>query len=195
MRDRASANTKAVNILSEVLTNSFDGQCLSHTINNAGHAMVHPELTSFMDRLTTMWNQSTAACVAWRERTGKSPVSASKTRWWSELEQMTIVMGSFGDLYPYLLDLKAKNISPAHVKAMLEMMVGSKETVPLCVAGTPSTVRTIPGVEHLIGIQLAAAVDAGTPFAQATYNLETNGANHLIQRTGVCRTDVQFMQD
>lgn len=41
----------------------------------------------------------------WKEQTGKSIVSFSKTRWWSRSEVVHQIMVQFGDMVPFLTNV------------------------------------------------------------------------------------------
>ena len=83
-----------------------------------------------------------------------SNATSFKTRWWSKWEVRNQVMEFFGDVEPFLRE--NDNLSPVCRASLLEIF------------DDPVTARDLD-------IELAAMIDAGKHFVQATYYLEGDG--------------------
>ena len=101
-----------------------------------------------------MFSLSPASRLLWRTRTGTAMQLHSKTRWWSKWEVLNQVMEFFGDVEPFLRE--NDNLSPIFRASLLEIFDDS------------ATARDLD-------IELAAMIDAGKHFVQATYYLEGDG--------------------
>ena len=97
-----------------------------------------------------MFSLSPAAQLLWKTRTGTAMRLHSKTRLWSKWEVLNQVMEFFGDVEPFLRE--NDNLSPLCRASLLEIF------------DDPVTARDLD-------IELAATIDAGKHFVQATYYL------------------------
>ncbi len=80
MRDRASVNNVATRILHIVYPQFIDIGCFSHTLNLVGEKMKIPSLNTFASHWITLFSHSPKAKAIWKQQTGKSMQSYSKTR-------------------------------------------------------------------------------------------------------------------
>ena len=90
----------------------------------------------------------------WKERTGLTIDSYCPTRWWSKWEVMNQLVKSFGDIEPFLRS--ADDFSGNTRARLLEYF------------DNPVKLQSLK-------VELAAIVDAGKPFVEATYKLESDG--------------------
>lgn len=81
MRDRASVNNVAVSMISIMYPSAVDIGCLSHTLSHVGEKFEVPTLNKFMKYWEQMFKHSHKSRLLWRERTGRSIVTYSTTRW------------------------------------------------------------------------------------------------------------------
>ena len=101
-----------------------------------------------------MFSHSYNARLVWRERTGQSIRTFSETRWWSKWEVLRQVSEYFGDVEPFLRE--NDEVSPANRRRLLEIF------------DDPQSCQDLR-------LELAALVDAGVHFVNATYYLEGDG--------------------
>lgn len=152
MRDRASVNNVAVSNLLIMYPWIIDIGCFSHTINNAGDKFEVPTLNKFMKHWEQMFKHSYKSRLLWREKTGRSIVTYSPTRWWSKWECERQVLELFGDVPTFIGE--SSDVAPKSKKKLEQLLLTSpKELI----------------------VELAAVVDAGEPFVKATYKLEGDG--------------------
>ena len=100
------------------------------------------------------FSHSYNARLVWRERTGQSIRTFSETRWWSKREVLRQVSEYFGDVEPFLRE--NDKVSPANRRSLLEIFNDPRSCQDL-------------------RFELAALVDAGVHFVNATYYLEGDG--------------------
>lgn len=101
-----------------------------------------------------MFSHSYNARLVWRERTGQSIRTFSETRWWSKWEVLRQVSEYFGDVEPFLRE--NDEVSLANRRRLLEIF------------DDPQSCQDLR-------LELAALVDAGVHFVNATYYLEGDG--------------------
>ena len=154
MRDGASVNEAGLRQVMFFFPNIFNVICFSHTIDNVGKHFEFSVLDTFSRCWNTMFSLSPAARLLWKTRTGTAMRLHSKTRWWSKWEVLNQVMEFFGDVEPFLRE--NDNLSPVCRASLLEIF------------DDPVTARDL-------AIELAAMIDAGKHFVQATYYLEGDG--------------------
>ncbi len=152
MRDRASVNNVAVTNLSILYPSALDIGCFSHTLNHVGEKFKVPTLDKFMKHWEQMFKHSYKSRLMWRERTGKSIVTYSPTRWWSKWECEKQVLEMFGDVHGFINE--ASDIAPKSKEKLQQILrTSSKELL----------------------LELAATIDGGEPFVKASYKLEGDG--------------------
>ena len=154
MRDRASVNNEAMRTVKIVFSIALDVGCISHTLNLVGDHFKLPNLLDFLNSWILLFSHSTKAKFLWKEQTGKTMPTYSRTSWWSEWEVMNQLLMYFGDVKPFLL--KHLDIGP--------------QTRPKLLAyfDDPQKIRYVK-------LELAAVIDYGEPFVRETYNLEGDG--------------------
>ena len=154
MRDGASVNGAALRELMFFYPKLFDVVCFSHTIDNVGNHFEFKILDLFARYWISMFSHSYNARLVWRERTGQSIRTFSETRWWSKWEVLRQVSEYFGDVEPFLRE--NDEVSPANRRRLLEIF------------DDPQSCQDLR-------LELAALVDAGVHFVNATYYLEGDG--------------------
>jgi hypothetical protein len=155
VRDRAAANNVAIANLKMLFKDAVDVPCFAHTINNAGDAAVTPYLLQFSQHLASLFSHSPANKLFWKSFTGLPQLpSVSDTRWWSRFELYVKVLEHWPDIIKLVLHDDFSESSPA-TRNKLRVLIHEHG--------------------HRIRIELAAVVDAGRMFAQATYVLEGDG--------------------
>ena len=154
MRDGASVNGAALRQLMFFYPKRFDVVCFSHTIDNVGNHFEFKILDLFARYWISMFSHSYNARLVWRERTGQSIRTFSETRWWSKWEVLRQVSEYFGDVEPFLRE--NDEVSPANRRRLLEILDDPQSCQDLL-------------------LELAALVDAGVHFVNATYYLEGDG--------------------
>ena len=135
--------------------NVLDIGCYSHTIDHVGEKFDTPTLYDFGIVWVSLFSHSPKARLLWRSRTGRSMLSYSKTRWWSRWEVYQQLMDFFGDVLPFVEE--NSDLAPATRQKLLSIL------------------QDIQKYSNL-QLELAAVIDAGKPFVQATYRLEGDGA-------------------
>ena len=148
MRDGASVNGAALRQLMFFYPKLFDVVCFSHTIDNVGNHFEFKILDLFARYWISMFSHSYNARLVWRERTGQSIRTFSETRWWSKWEVLRQVSEYFGDVEPFLRE--NDEVSPANRRRLLEIF------------DDPQSCQDLR-------LELAALVDAGVHFVNATY--------------------------
>jgi hypothetical protein len=134
---------------------SLDIPCFSHTINNAGEAAETPKLLQFTQWFPTLFSKSPANKLFWKTMTGLPQLpTVSETRWWSRFELYDKVM----TLWPDICSLVEKE----------EFAESSPET-------RKRLSKLIADEGNVIRLELAALIDTGKMFYQATYALEADG--------------------
>lgn len=154
MRDGASVNGCALKVVRAIYPTALDVTCFSHAIDLTGSHFELPTLDLFMQHWIRLFSHSATAKLRWKERTGVAMRSFSATRWWSKWEVMDQALSYFGDIEPFLEE--NDDIAPRtsdHIRALLMNVASRKKLI----------------------MELAAVVDAGKPFVQATYALEGDG--------------------
>ena len=86
MRDGATVNQAALNIVSFIFPNMVNVVCFSHTLDNVGNHFEIPTLKEFGSLWIEMFRNSCKAKLLWKDLTGRAPKSYSETRWWSRWE-------------------------------------------------------------------------------------------------------------
>ena len=151
MRDCASVNNLALSIVKVMCPQVLDIGCFSHTLNNAASKISPPLLHEFTTSWVSLFSHSAKAHLAWVTRTGISVESYYETRWCSRWEVIKQMMELFGDLLPFLEADDDIGMATRTCKKMLDILKDKDKKSPL-------------------KIEIAAAVDGGLPFVQATYN-------------------------
>ena len=154
MRDGASVNGAAIKQLLFFYPNIMDVVCFSHTIDNVGSHFEFQILDVFFQYWVSLFAHSFNAKLLWRERTGLSMKSHSKTPWWSKWEILKQVSDYFGDVLPFLEE--NASLSPITRQHLLDIFSNPQDLQDL-------------------RLELAAIVDAGVYFVKSTYNLEGDG--------------------
>ena len=155
MRDRASTNNLAMRTVSIIYPKMLDVGCFSHALDHVGEKFKTPTLDSFCSMWIMLFAHSPKSKALWKEQTGRSIVTFSKTRWWSRWEVMHQLFWQFGALTPFLAN--HVDIGPASRPKLLEILQD-------------------PYKSALLQIELAAVVDLGEVIVKATYQLESDGA-------------------
>ena len=151
MRDGASGNGAALRQLSFFYSELLDIVCFSHTKDNVGNHFEFQVLDLFFRYWIGMFSHS---YNAWREKTGQSIQTYSETRWWSKWEVLNQLLIYFGFVEPFLRE--NEEICPSSRGHLLEIVDNPQKFQDL-------------------RLELAAFIDAGVHFVNATYYLEGDG--------------------
>lgn len=154
MRDGAAVNGAALRQLKFFYAELLDVVCFSHTLDNVGSHFEFQVLDSFTRFWIGFFSHSYNARLLWREKTGQSIRTHSETRWWSKWEVLKQVFDLFGDVEPFLRE--NEEICPANRQHLLEIF------------DNPQSYQNLR-------LELAALIDAGVHFVNATYYLEGDG--------------------
>ena len=154
MRDGASVNGAALRQLSFFYSELLDIVCFSHTIDNVGKHFEFQVLDLFFRYWIGMFSHSYNARLLWREKTGQSIQTYSETRWWSKWEVLNQVLVCFGFVEPFLREMEES--CPSSRGHLLEIVDNPQKFQDL-------------------RLELAALIDAGAHFVNATYYLEGDG--------------------
>ena len=111
MRDGASVNQAALNIVSFIFPNMVNVVCFSHTLDNVGNHFEIPTLKEFGNLWIRMFRNSCKAKLLWKDLTDRAPKSCSETRWWSRWEVYQQLMVQFGDVERYMEKAKDTKVS------------------------------------------------------------------------------------
>ena len=106
-----------------------------------------PVLASFIQLRITLFSHSHKAKATWKQQTGRSMASFSKTRWWSRWEVLHQLMLQFGDVESFLTRVDVGTSTRSQLLTILQ-------NTPMC---------------HLLKVELAIVINVGHPFVTATY--------------------------
>lgn len=101
-----------------------------------------------------MFSHSYNACLVWRQNTGQSIQTYSETRLWRKWEVLNQLLNYFGFVEPFLRE--NEEICPSNRGHLLEILDNPQKFQDL-------------------RLELAALIDAGVHFVNATYYLEGDG--------------------
>ena len=154
MHDCASANKVAMRTLQVLYPAVLGIGCFSHTLNRVGEKFNAPHVNDFTTYWVSLLSHSFKARAIWKQQTGRTITSYSATRWWSKWEVMNQILELFGDIEPFLRN--TEEFSGITRAKLLEYFATSQ-------------------IKNSLKVELAAVIDAGKPFVQATYKLEGDG--------------------
>ena len=106
IRDGASVNGAALRQLRLFYSNLFDVVCFSHTIDYVGNHFEFRILDSFTQYWVSLFAHSFNARLLWKEKTGQAMRTHSDTRWWSKWDILQQALYYFGDIEPFLREMK-----------------------------------------------------------------------------------------
>ena len=159
MRDGASVNQAALNIVSFIFPNMVNVVCFSHTLDNVGNHFEIPTLKEFGSLWIRMFRNSCKAKLLRKDLMGRAPKSYSETRWWSSWSRWEVyqqLMVQFGDVERYMEEAKDAKVCPQILLQLQEIL-------------------SDPQQHMLLKLELAATIDVGEHFVKATYFLEGDG--------------------
>jgi hypothetical protein len=156
MRDRASVNDKAINLLNVFYKNMMDSPCLAHTYNNVGERFHVPILKRFEESMNSAIKLSAAACRKFRQIVGKFPITGTRNRWWSRWEAYALVQEKFEKIQEWITACQDLDICKNSMLALTEIVFADQSRDKLM-------------------IELGVIVDLGKRFVQSTYLLEGDG--------------------
>jgi hypothetical protein len=149
MRDRASVNDKAINLLNVFYKNMMDSPCLAHTYNNVGERFHVPILKRFEEAMNSAIKLSAAACRKFRQIVGKSPITGTRNRWWSRWEAYALVQEKFEKIQEWITACQDLDICKNSMLALTEIVFADQSRDKLM-------------------IELGVIVDLGKRFVQST---------------------------
>ena len=173
MHDRAACNGVALRTLKVIYPQLVDVGCFSHTLDLVGEKFSVPHLSAFTIWWISLFSHSPRSKLLWKERTGRAFEGYSATRWWSKYEVMRQLVELFADVEPFLE--MHTDISPATRGKLLSMLRDDDE-------------------KKYLMVELAATIDAATPFVKATYNLEGDGPLALTCYEAISALNVDARQ-
>ena len=141
-------------IIKIIFPQILDVGCFSHTVDLLGDKFMTPTLDEFISAWVLLFSHSPKSRLLWKERTGKSVKTLSKTQWWSRWEVIDEVMLLFGDIELFLME--HDELGPRTRVRML-------------------TILQDPIKRAMLMVEMAAVVDAGGEFVKTTYALEGDG--------------------
>jgi hypothetical protein len=171
LRDRAAINSVAFSGLSVLYYVAEDLKCLSHTLCLVGEKFYGRTLSSFWSAWVQIYAVSKRARRIFSEKVGVAWKTYSATRWWSQYECMDLLMVNFQEIRGVLVALQNERLS------------GSSGCVTTC-----TNILDNPRYVKELKVQLAAVIDAGKPFVEATHFLEGDGllAFHTHEKVVIC---------
>ena len=158
MRDRASVNSVAMSTVSIVYNRVMDVGCFSHTLDHVGERMKTTVLDEFSKAWIGLFAHSPKSRLLWRQLTGLSPPSYSRTRWWSRFEVFSQLHTAFGDLPTFL---NSEGLPPTTSSKLLDIL----NDAPRC---------------RKLKMELAITIDSMESFVKSTYTLEGDGVLALV---------------
>ena len=147
-------NNMAMRTLTVIYLRVLDIGCFSHTVDRVGEQFKTPILSEFSTSWIMLFSHSPKAKLLWKEQTGRSITSYSVTRWWSRWEVLEQLLVLFGDVEVFLQ--RNDDLGPASRQKLLSIIQDQQKA-------------------SILKIELAAVIDWGKAFVQATYNLEGDG--------------------
>ena len=156
MRDGASVNQAALNIVSFIFPNVVNVVCFSHTLDNVGNHFEIPTLKEFGSLWIRMFRNICKAKLLWKDLTGRAPKSYGESRWWSRWEVYQQLMVQFGDVERCMEEAKDAKVCPQILLQLQEILSN-------------------PQQHMLLKLDLAATIDVGKHFVKTTYFLEGDG--------------------
>ena len=102
-------------------------------------------------------SHSYKAKLLWKDLTGQTPRSYSKTRWWSKWEVYRQLLVQFGDIKRFLEEASAASVGPQLVSQIQAILSDPEQMISL-------------------KLELAITIDLGEHFVKATYFLEGDGS-------------------
>ena len=154
MHDCASTNVVAMRTLKVMYPFAQGNGCFSHTLDRVGERFNTPTLNEFVTYWISLFAHSPKARLLWSQKTGQTVQGYSATRWWSKWKVLNELFELFGDVQSFL---NHENKFSSSTREKL--------------AGHFSDHQKL----NTLKVELAAIVDAGKPFVQATYKLEGDG--------------------
>ena len=150
----AAVNGAACNLLKDVTYRKLvDLICISHSLDNVGKRFETPLLDAFLHSWVSLFPDSPAAKMSWRDQAGEAIKSYSCTQWWSWWEMLAQIQRNFHHVLPFLQALKS---SPTVCEKLLRMLKDDDELKEL-------------------QLQLCIVIDVGKLLVTKTYHLEGNG--------------------
>ena len=125
MRDSASVNQAALNIVSFIFPNMVNVVCFSHTLDNVGNHFEIATLKEFSGLWIRLFRNSCKAKLLWKDLKGRTLKSYNKTRWWLRWEVYQQLMVQFGDLERYMEEVKDAKVCPQILPQLQEILASS----------------------------------------------------------------------
>ena len=154
MHDCASTNVVAMRTLKVLYPLAQGIGCFSHTLDHVGERFSTPIAHEFVTYWISLFAHSPKARLLWSQQTGRTVQGYSATRWWSKWEVLNQLFELFGDVKPFL---NHKEEFSSSTRAKLAEYFADNQKL------------------NALKVELAAIIDAGKPFVQATYKLEGDG--------------------
>ena len=146
-------NNAAMRTLTVVYPRVLDISCFSHTVDRVGEQFKTPILLEFFAFWIMLFSHSPKAKLLGKEQRGRAIASYSMTRLWSQWEVLEQLLLLFNDVEVVLQ--RNDDLGAASRQKLLDIIQDHKKA-------------------SILKIELAAVIDWGKAFVQATYNLEGN---------------------
>ena len=154
MHDCASTNVVAMRTLKVLYPLAQGIGCFSHTLDRVGERFSTPIAQEFVTYWISLFAHSPKARLLWNQQTGRTMQGYSATCWWSKWEVLNQVFELFGDVKPFINH--QEEFSNNTRAKLAEYFIDNQKL-------------------NTLKVELAAIVDTGKPFVQATYKLEGDG--------------------
>jgi hypothetical protein len=159
--DRASVNTLAIETLDAIFFRAEDWPCVPHTLDHVGDQFVHQHLDGFWHLWTNVFAYGKKlAQKCYKQLTGHKHKKYSVVRWWSKFECLEQIGVDWATIIPNVLVLIVEQSSTrdSSAKALYEMLMANRRSK-----------------EQMIRLEIAAVLDGGSIFRNATSFLEGDG--------------------
>ena len=166
-RDRASANTVAIEILSNSYRDSHDLHCLSHTITHCGDNCEDAtvELKHFRQDLCALLNfggSSNKASIYWMKIFDKAFQNPGNIRWWAVFELFIELGTRFDDLVTWVMTAKGDgDIDGVRIQRLHDCVINLQR-------------------RYILKLEMDIVAIVCKPLIKGTYILEGDGCTALI---------------
>ena len=165
-KDRASANEASMIALLGLFKGSLNLHCLSHTVTHVGEHMIANAIKPFKEDLCALLNAhggNNKAASHWFQIFKECWKPPGNTRWWADLELMTLLYQRFQDL--------SRFCETAELEGDMERSVRMQRIV--------STMED-PERRSLLKFELGILSIVCDKLVKATYNLEGDNCCSLV---------------
>jgi hypothetical protein len=155
MRDRASVNELAMELLKVFYPDLTDIGCISHAYNNTSDRFEAPQLKLFEEKFTCCVKLSQKAKFIYKKLMERFPKTGSRTRWWSRWETMNEIMLFWPQVHLWVDECTELDMCENSMAVMRDLLYGNSR--------------------EDLQVQLATVIDVGERLVKSTYKLEGDG--------------------